>query len=213
MLWLVFTYGVKCEFYACFVSATLTSRGVIPSPPGIAWPGCLTTPHSERSTLIAWSVIQFDIWTKLIYQRVPAILVQCMWQIIPYWYWLTCRTRRGIFSRLIVTVTQILARCNCHAVGQDGKLTISLGGHSDTRWNGIFRAVSFPFSFSHYRTQALTLSRILGGLNNWCRIFTQYLAAILIICTSAALVNNGSLYSTTSPLVISMSVYWSKGWI
>ena len=56
MLWLVFTYGVKCEFYACFVSATLTSRGVIPSPPGIAWPGCLTTPHSERSTLIAWSV-------------------------------------------------------------------------------------------------------------------------------------------------------------
>ena len=158
-------------------------------------------------------LVQFDIRTKLIYQRVPAILVQCMWRIIPYWYWLTWRTRRGIFSRLIVTVTPILARCNCHAVGQDGKLTISLGGHSDTRWNGIFRAVSFSFSFSHYPTQALMLSRILGGFNNWCRIFTQYLAAILIICTSAALVNNGSLYSTTSPLVISMSVYWSKGWI
>jgi len=69
---------VKCEFYACFGIALYTSRGIIPSPPGIAWPGCLSDlPPSEKSTLIAWSVIQFDTRTKLIYQRIPCILVGC----------------------------------------------------------------------------------------------------------------------------------------
>jgi len=43
-----------CEIYACFGMATLTARAVIPSPPGVAWPGCLTIPPPEGSTLIAW---------------------------------------------------------------------------------------------------------------------------------------------------------------
>ena len=153
MLWLVFTYGVKCEFYTCFINTSLTSRGDIPPPPGIAWPGCLSVPPPERSTLIDWSVIQFDIWTKLIYQRIPCILVACKWWRSPSQYQLTCLTWRGIFSRLIVTVTPILARCNCPAGGHCGKLTISLGGHSDTRWDDIFHAVGF--SCSHYRTRCL----------------------------------------------------------
>ena len=155
MLWLVFTYGVKSAFYACFNMAGYTSRGVIHSPPGIAWPGCLTaspSPRSQKSTLISWSVIQFDIQTKLTHQRISSILVACKWQKSPYQYQLTCLARRGIFSRLIVTVAPILARCNCPAAGHGGKLTISLGGHSDTRWDNIFHAVGFPFP--HYRTSS-----------------------------------------------------------
>lgn len=50
------------EIYACFSIAILTSRGTIPSPPGIAWPGCLTVPQPQRLTLIAW---------------IPCILVAC----------------------------------------------------------------------------------------------------------------------------------------
>jgi len=58
---MLFTSVVKIQFSSCFRQASSTSRGVIPSPPGIAWPGCLSVPRSRRVTLVSWSVIQFDI--------------------------------------------------------------------------------------------------------------------------------------------------------